>query len=247
MDDLKKIFNEVEFFEEGHIYKHKETGKELTSVSKLIHHYTPEFDPDGSILINCAAKKGVTPEELQKEWDKIRDDSCVRGSAFHNSAEHYLLTGEILKDEWEQQVKDVFSFETFDGIIYPEQMVYSLEHNVCGTSDIVNVKKNGKCLVRDYKTNKKLDKFSIFGNKFLPPISHLYDCNFTKYEIQLSTYAYFLELQGFWVDDLAIYHISHKGKVTFHKCQYRRNDVIRILDHFTGKQIKRRRFNPYQG
>jgi len=75
----------LSFDEVNHSYFFK--GTELTSVSKIIGCYKQQFDPDGSILAKKAAENGVTVEEQRAVWDKIRDNSCVIGTSFHNDVE----------------------------------------------------------------------------------------------------------------------------------------------------------------
>ena len=80
--------------------------------------------------------------------------------------------------------------------MYPEHMVYLKSTGICGQSDLVEVV-NGKVNIIDYKTNKEI-KTEGFTNwegiteKMLDPISHLDDCNFNHYALQLSIYMYII-------------------------------------------------------
>jgi hypothetical protein len=67
---------------------------------------------------------------------------------------------------------------------------------VCGQSDRVEVVK-GVVDVIDYKTNKEIKKNSFVNwegksQKMTGPLSHLDDCNFNHYALQLSTYMYII-------------------------------------------------------
>jgi hypothetical protein len=75
-------------------------------------------------------------------------------------------------------------------------MVYLRSAGICGQSDLVEVV-NGKVNIIDYKTNKEI-KTEAFTNwegvteKMLDPVSHLDDCNFNHYALQLSIYMYII-------------------------------------------------------
>jgi hypothetical protein len=86
--------------------------------------------------------------------------------------------------------------QKLDSGIYPEHMVYLRSAGICGQSDLVEVV-NGKVNIIDYKTNKEI-KTEAFTNwegiseKMLDPVSHLDDCNFNHYALQLSIYMYII-------------------------------------------------------
>ena len=86
--------------------------------------------------------------------------------------------------------------QKLDPGVYPEHMVYLKSTGICGQSDLVEVV-NGKVNIIDYKTNKEI-KTEAFTNwegiteKMLDPISHLDDCNFNHYALQLSIYMYII-------------------------------------------------------
>lgn len=69
------------------------------------------------------------------------------------------------------------------------------------------------CLViLDYKTDKRFNKTSPFGNKFLEPISHLDDCEFNKYSLQLSLYKYIIEKNSnLKIEDMYVVWMFHKN------------------------------------
>ena len=80
--------------------------------------------------------------------------------------------------------------------MYPEHFVYLKSAGICGQSDLVEVAK-GEVNITDYKTNKEIKKESYVNwegvsQKMLSPVSHLDDCNFWHYALQLSTYMYII-------------------------------------------------------
>jgi hypothetical protein len=223
---------EVSFIHEGHRYVTKD-GKELISVSKFIEGFKTPFDSDGSILRKSAEKKGLTPEALQKEWDKAKEDGCNYGTSVHSSLEHFLETGKVKNDENKDKIKNFKKKIKFEGDIYSEQLLFSVEDGIAGTTDMVELFDDNSINIYDLKTNKKLEKFSVFKKRMLPPISKYYDVSFTKYEFQLSIYAYLLELQGFWIRDLTIFHSKRNSDdIDIHPVRYLRSDVITMIEWY---------------
>jgi hypothetical protein len=80
------------------------------------------------------------------------------------------------------------------GIIYPEAVLFSKKHSLAGTSDIVE-----DCgdyfNIWDFKTNKKLNFISGYNQWLKKPVSHLSDCQYNVYALQLSIYAYMIQMQ----------------------------------------------------
>ncbi len=228
--------SEIDFDAATHIYKDKK-GRRLLSVSQLLGNYKPPFDPDGSILRKCAAKKGLTPEVLKAEWEKIKNDACERGTNFHSQAEEFIRTGKI-PDGPDKDIIERFSKIKFAGELHTEQIVYSTEELIAGTFDLAEVVAKNRLNLYDFKTNKKLDKYSIFGNRMLYPIGHIYECNFNFYSLQLSLYAYLIEAKGFLVDNLAIFYINPRTReVETHPVKYLRDDIVKVLNHYKGKGV----------
>ena len=86
--------------------------------------------------------------------------------------------------------------QKLDPGIYPEHMVYLKSAGICGQSDLVEVV-NGKVTVIDYKTNKEIKMNSYkdwegISQKMQFPLSHIEDCNFNHYALQLSIYMYII-------------------------------------------------------
>src|SRR3990167_9876162 len=94
-------------------------GEELISVSKLLSFYKQPFDEDGSILLRCAQKEGISPEELKKQWEDKKDSACVRGKNFHAQIEHFIKTGQILDKDY-KDVIEKFALIKFDGKLKSE-------------------------------------------------------------------------------------------------------------------------------
>lgn len=128
-----------------------------------------------------------------------------------NLAKKYPTIFEFLKSKIDQGFK-----------LYVEKRTYSFEHLVAGTVDCLLVK-GKQFMIVDWKTNKDELKFEsgyykkingikstnwIATNEYmLGPLKHLPHCKGIIYTIQLSLYAYILELWGLECIGLILYHI----------------------------------------
>ena len=126
-------------------------------------------------------------------------------------------------------------------------MIWDDEYLICGKSDKVIISTDEKNLnpyisIKDYKTNKELKINYNFINKntgepvvnkyMLEPISHLVDCNYIHYTLQLSLYAYMLERKGFKVKDLELLHTPNydKNNMKSYQLPYMREEIIAMLN-----------------
>lgn len=113
--------------------------------------------------------------------------------------------------------------------LFAEKRVYSYEHKISGTIDVLAVNADGEFWIIDWKTNKdpllfeagyykkvwdkgrtakiKTDEFVRKNDRMLPPLNHLPACKGTTYTLQLSLYAYICELWGLKCKGLLLTHI----------------------------------------
>jgi len=227
---------DLKFDEKEHKYVNSE-GKHLISATQFVHLFVPEFDPTGEILKKCALKKGVTEEELQKEWNKIKDDACARGTNFHTEAEYFIDTGKIRKSPDQDIIKQFKKIKP-KGKRFSEVRVHDNDLGMAGAVDLLEFVSDNTVELFDFKTNKNLSTYSIYGDKLLYPVSHYYNVNFTHYELQLSLYAYLLELNGLWVDNLTIYYINPKTRIIeIHPVRNLRKDILNMIESWKNGQI----------
>ena len=178
--------NEVVFTDHNHTYTNVKTGEKLISVSTLINKYVKPFDPGGFLLRKCAAREGISPAEMQARWHKKRDDSCVKGTTFHEQAETYFLTGKVPEGPDKKIVTKFSKSVKFNGTVFPEILVFSTALGIAGQSDIaVYNKKDNSVAIQDFKTNAEMYKKSY--SKLLYPLNHLNDTKINKYALQAST------------------------------------------------------------
>jgi hypothetical protein len=200
----------VKFIEETHQY-FTEDDKELISVSAFTERFKKKVDWD-EVARKYAAKKTkqgepTTKEEVLKKWERKRDISAQIGTAYHAVREAHLL-GQKAPTFYDtlcatkhcehlDDIKYSIPISKLDNnTVYPELMIYDLDHMICGQADKVIVTGN-RINIWDYKTDLEI-KFAAFSSqwvspaKLLPPVGHLDDCNGNIYSLKMSLYLYLL-------------------------------------------------------
>jgi len=228
----------ISFDHDKHIYS--DGDRQLISVTTLIHKYVPEFDPTGEIIARCAARDGVTVEELRAEWDWECEKACIKGRSLHSQMEYWIDHGKIGPGDF-QDVVGQFANLGFKGKLRSETIIYSKELGIAGTVDVTDCYGNNELDVIDFKTNKALKKTSFFKRpggfeKMLPPVRHLMSCNFIHYSIQQELYGILLEEAGYWINDRVILYLNPKTRILEkHPCLPLRKEAEAIIEHYISK------------
>jgi len=193
-----------------HSYKSIDAeGIDWVSVTSLLSNFKKPFDAEkiaASVTKKSRSKWfGIPPEKILELWKAEADRATTLGTFYHNQREADLcslssieLEGipiPVYKPLEEGALKKAPEQKLTDGI-YPEHMVYLKSAGICGQSDLVEVV-NSKVNIIDYKTNKEIKKESFknwegISDKMQHPVSHLDDCNFNHYALQLSIYMYII-------------------------------------------------------
>lgn len=206
--ELFTRFNDVVYFDEPH--KYYIDGKELTSVTSIIHKYQEPFNED-YWAENKANEFGVSSDFIKRMWKFINKKGTLKGSIIHDYAENLFLNKifkypqlEILNTfgfdpiikEYEITKKHVNNF--YNDVknklipIKTEMIIYDIESMIGGMLDMLfyNVRKK-ELQIWDHKTNKKLTRKS--NNKLLYDLYMLDDCDYIIYSLQLGLYKYIIE------------------------------------------------------
>jgi hypothetical protein len=178
------------------------------SVTTVLSHFKNPFD---AVAISERVSRkssskwyGIDPAKIRQIWEDETDRSIALGNFFHDREEARYLANEtmfmydqelpVIQYITDEKGRKVASSQRLIPGIYPEHMVYLKSAGIVGQSDRVEVE-TGRVHVGDYKTNKEIEYTSYVdweGNskKMLEPVSHLDDCNFNHYNLQLSIYMY---------------------------------------------------------
>lgn len=217
-----------------HSYKSIDAeGIDWISVTSLLSNFKKPFDAEkiaASVTKKSRSKWfGIPPEKILELWKAEADRATTLGTFYHNQREADLcslssieLEGipiPVYKPLEEGALKKAPEQKLTDGI-YPEHMVYLKSAGICGQSDLVEVV-NSKVNIIDYKTNKEIKTESFknwegISDKMQHPVSHLDDCNFNHYALQLSIYMYII--------------LKHNpklkpGKIFIHHISFEQEDV----------------------
>lgn len=217
--EIKDFFKDLEFDEPTHRYT--VGGSPLTSVSHFIGKYKNKFDADKMAPL-VAKKRGVTTEEILKEWEEIKNKACDLGTKVHLFGENYVNDGFQGEASCGYEEAIVNFWKILPEHIVPlimELQMYNKNWGIAGTTDIIlyNTKTN-KLILADYKTNK--DLFNNYQQqKLTTPFNELLDDSYNAYQIQLSTYQLLLEQTGYEVESRIIVHIKPDGTYQCYKTQ----------------------------
>lgn len=206
MKDVNK--NSLVYLEpEEHVYHHKVTGEKYTSVTKILSSFEEVFDEDtvaGRIAKQPPSRRkkeylGLNKEEILALWKKINDDANIFGNKIHDTIENYLLNDKFFfpKDDFSKKIIKAYNeLDVDEGReVLPEKIVFSEKYKLAGSIDLPIIIDDNFFDIGDWKTNKDFGFYSKYGKCLLPPLDHLQDCKYTIYTLQLSIYAYMLEME----------------------------------------------------
>lgn len=195
--------------------------------------------------------------QILKEWERKREESCVRGTAIHRAHELEHLGGNT-KELQHLGLGGKFKTNTTNKLIlgekgvYPELLLSRISDDgklrIAGQADLVIVDGNDVYIL-DYKTNAEIKTKSFFDSRtkrssmMKYPLSNIQDTNFWHYSLQLSTYAWMIQKMNpnFNIKLLMLIHYDHNGGIHNYECEYLKNDVERMLAYYK-KQIKNEEF-----
>lgn len=196
--------DKIVFKEEGHLYTYDSTCN-FTSVTTVIHHFFPKFDADKIIDKMMNSTKwpkskyfGMSKDEIKEQWSNNGKKSSELGTLMHAAIEDFY-NGTLDKDpdtpEFQQFKCFWNGFQKKNPTWTPfrtEWVVYDEDKHLAGSIDMVFGNTAGDIVLFDWKRSKEI-KRSNHWQKGSGPFSHLDDCNFNHYTLQLNIYRHILE------------------------------------------------------
>lgn len=181
------------------------------SVTTLIKEFFPKFDSD--LVINkmqksekwsCSPYYGMTKEEIQKCWSDKAQSASELGTLLHNTIEDFYNRNDCdpsfgvpctIAKEFEQF--RIFYIAVHSGLhLTPyrtEWCVFDEDYHVAGSIDMSFIDETtGEIHLYDWKRTPCLKKENRFQRGFCP-LSHLDDCKYNHYSLQLNIYKFILE------------------------------------------------------
>jgi len=195
----------ITFEETGHLYTIEGLKENPISVTTLIHKYFSKFDADKVIDKMMASSKwptskyyGMNKEDIKKLWENDRISAAELGTAMHKSIEFFF--NQELKEHPKTKEFEFFlnfwqDFQQQNPTIKPyrtEWLVYDEEKKIAGSIDMTLENDQGELYIFDWKRSKEIKNTNQYQKGF-DIFSHLDDCNFNHYSIQLNCYKYLLE------------------------------------------------------
>lgn len=192
-------------------------------------------------------------KDILLEWEINKNNSCERGTAIHLEKELNFYDGDFdqfkkfgITSDYHCE-RNYYELDKEKGV-YPEYLVSRKSEDgllrIAGQIDLL-IKDGNDIHIYDWKTNKKLDQKSYFDSKTKKyqmmkfPLNNVMDCNMMHYTMQLSTYAYLLQLINpeFNIKTLMIIHYDHDGKETQYSLEYKKQEVEAMLKFYKKQSI----------
>lgn len=225
-EDVKKFKGKkLKFDSVKHEYSLGDTI--LTSVTTCIKTFFEPFDRDywADYIAN---RDGKTTEEVLYEWQEQQD----WGNKVHKLIENYIKKGKLKKDYPNEVLKAIDFLRSLPSAkITPEKTVFSIKWMVAGKIDVVIETPEGVILI-DWKTIKKLRMENSY-QQAKAPLSHLDDCNYNRYVLQLNLYKTLFEQQfGKKVIGMGIVKLADVGPLEYFPVEDFSREVGLMMDHF---------------
>ena len=202
----------------------------FTSVTTWNHSHFKPFDADAIIEKMMNSPKwpdspyyGMTPKQIKDKWSANGKEASAAGTKMHYDIECYYNecpnTNDSIEYQWFLEFEKQRTMKGgFGEDLVPyrtEMMVYHEELRLSGSIDMIYEAPDGTLQIYDWKRCKQIKKENKWDNATRECISHLPDCNFWHYALQLNTYKAILEEKyGKRVTDLFLVclHPNNKNK-----------------------------------
>jgi len=211
-------FNNILFKDSEHSYYIED--KKAVSCTQFVSMFKKPFETD-IIAERYAQKHGLYTWEVVAEWEDIKNKAATLGTHFHKYAELRYASKEYEISEEELPSWYKLAFEEFyrdtKSYLIPiksEWIVGDEELLICGTLDQLFYNLLDKEFqIWDYKTSKEIARYSKYKNKMINGLSHLDECEYNTYSIQLQVYKKIIERNtGIKIGDCYICWVNPKNE-----------------------------------
>tara|TARA_Y100000389_G_scaffold134961_1_gene132471 strand:+ start:19638 stop:20441 length:804 start_codon:yes stop_codon:yes gene_type:complete len=203
--NLHERDEDIVFDEEPHIYYIKNKPVSI-SVTSLVHKYFGKFNADLIISRMMRGKNwesskyyGMTADEIKQQWTNSGNEATYHGTIMHKAIECFYNNEPAESPEHVETVEykqfEIFYKDHKDSLkaYRTEWVVYDEDIDLAGSIDMVfENTEDGTLSIYDWKRSKEI-KTSNTYSKGIGVMSHLPDCNYIHYSLQLNIYKYILE------------------------------------------------------
>ena len=187
----------LKFFKDEHIYLIDKNPNTISGTT-FIHKFFPDFDGP-KIAPFVARKRGITAEEVLREWEMDGQKSADLGTELHSDIEQYFDNKSTNdKKEFQQFLQLFQTIENLE-LYRTEWRIFDDILMLAGTADTIFKKKDGTFVIYDWKRSKEIKKrgFPDFHTKEtqkgIGVCEDIEDCNHQHYCLQLNLYKRILE------------------------------------------------------
>ena len=226
---VKDVMNNAGIF-----YRYKAIAGGWDKVPQYYHANKDSLDK----VLHLQIKERI--QHYLDSWNEEREYAAALGNKAHSDLEGLVVSAKKI-DLGDKKIADVSSADLLDlqgfgmggNQIYPELLLWNERYRVAGQADIVE-RRGMEVVIKDYKTCKKIEFESFMDAHMFEPLEELPDTNYSKFTIQLSTYAWMLEESGYRVTGLVVQHIDRiTGKhIKDYPMAYRKDLVTKMLEHY---------------
>lgn len=202
-------------------HKYIKPNANYISVSALLDYFKNKFDAkamSAAIAAKPDAKRkpeyvGLSQAAILGLWKSKADNACEIGTDFHSQIEKRIkdagdASGETMVDyayRWFQAQKPT-SF----------RLEFCLDNpvvEIAGTCDLMYFTADGRVNIVDWKTNASLitDYENVRPSYMLHCFADKQVCNLSTYALQINIYARMLEMRGYTIGNLHIFHAASWG------------------------------------
>lgn len=194
-------------------------------------------------------------QSILDEWDKTNKESCERGTKIHADLENsmYKMGANVSLKKFGVGGKFVCdkgrtALDLENGV-YPEYLISRTSPDnmlrIAGQIDLL-VKKGKEITILDWKTNKEIKQKAGFNTqtrsevKMLYPLNTIPDVNYWHYALQLSTYAWMIQMidPEYVIKDLILVHFDHNDNQTIYHLPYLKKEVESMLRFYKKSILK---------
>ena len=210
-----------------------------------IHDYLED-----SINLSKGDKEGKTNDAIKPQLTSAINNT---GLTVEFRTQHDLDTTD-LETTFPAIYKRLLAYINMGCIIYAEKKIYSYIYGIAGMIDVLIVSPHSKQFaILDWKTNKdemifqsgyykkqKIGNQFVKTSNFIPtkdrlkfPLDSVPDCKGMVYTLQLSLYAYIMELWGYTLvkNGLEIFHMRPGLEPKLIRVAYLKKEVHAMLEH----------------
>jgi hypothetical protein len=195
-------------------------------------------------------------KRILDSWTENGKEQSSLGTSMHRSIELFY-NDETTSEECIMNTKEYGYFENFHSktkrnswkMLRTEMIVWDDESKLCGSIDAIYIDtslnqsikdwQDGKIKLRirlvDWKRSKEIRKFG-FGKFGLHDCSHMQDCNYNHYKLQLNLYKYMLEKKYNVIVDSMCIVVCHPNADDFQ--EYTFNDEQSLMHKLVDARIR---------